>query len=214
MRPCWLWSQETRGSGDGPISRVLSRVVISLGCRLPGTSSDRPGSHSGSNRSDKAPCLILLPVGFTKPSRSPGPLVRSYRTVSPLPPGAQSSPRSAVYSLWHCPYPRGRWVLPTTVSLGARTFLHALWLVRAFDAATTRPTPTPPLPIIIRRCPLRSNPRGRPVWAGVWGQAPAYVGEPVPGASPPPGWLRCRTSRYARNVAALHRAGCQENSAG
>jgi hypothetical protein len=26
--------------------------------------------------------------------------------------------------------------------------------------------------------------------------------------------LRCRTSRYARNVAALHRAGCQENSAG
>ncbi len=34
-----------------------------------------------------APCLVLLLVGFTKPNRSPGPLVRSYRTVSPLPPG-------------------------------------------------------------------------------------------------------------------------------
>ena len=37
------------------------------------------------------------------------------------------------------------------------------WLVRAIDAATTRPTPTPPLPIIIRRCPLRSNPWGERV---------------------------------------------------
>jgi len=88
--------EKTRGSGDGPVSRVLSRVAISLGCRLPGTSSDRPGSHSGPDRPDKAPCLILLPVGFTKPNRSPGSLVRSYRTVSPLPPGTPKSPRSAV----------------------------------------------------------------------------------------------------------------------
>ena len=33
------------------------------------------------------PCLVLLPVGFTEPGRSPGLLVRSYRTVSPLPHG-------------------------------------------------------------------------------------------------------------------------------
>jgi len=31
---------------------------------------------------------------------------------------------SAVCFLWHFPDPRGRWVLPTTVSCGARTFLH------------------------------------------------------------------------------------------
>ena len=33
------------------------------------------------------PCLALLPMGFTKPDRSPGPLVSSYLTVSPLPAG-------------------------------------------------------------------------------------------------------------------------------
>jgi len=31
--------------------------------------------------------------------------------------------REAVYSLLHFPWPRGRWVLPITVSFGARTFL-------------------------------------------------------------------------------------------
>ena len=33
------------------------------------------------------PCLALLPMGFTEPDRSPGPLVSSYLTVSPLPAG-------------------------------------------------------------------------------------------------------------------------------
>ncbi len=33
------------------------------------------------------PCLALLPMGFTEPNRSPGPLVSSYLTVSPLPTG-------------------------------------------------------------------------------------------------------------------------------
>ena len=32
-----------------------------------------------------SPCLALLPVGFTEPTRSPGTLVVSYTTVSPLP---------------------------------------------------------------------------------------------------------------------------------
>ena len=32
------------------------------------------------------PYLVLLPVGFAKPGRSPGLLVSSYLTVSPLPP--------------------------------------------------------------------------------------------------------------------------------
>ena len=37
------------------------------------------------NRTDSAPCLALRRVGFTKPDESPRLLVRSYRTVSPLP---------------------------------------------------------------------------------------------------------------------------------
>ena len=37
-------------------------------------------------------CLALLPMGFTQPARSPEPLVRSYRTVSPLPPARPCGP--------------------------------------------------------------------------------------------------------------------------
>ena len=42
-----------------------------------------PGFPGG--RAAHIPCLALLLVGFTEPPRSPGALVRSYRTVSPLP---------------------------------------------------------------------------------------------------------------------------------
>jgi len=48
---------------------------------------------------DTAPCLILLPVGFTEPGRSPGLLVRSYRTVSPLPPGSRNFPIGGLFSV-------------------------------------------------------------------------------------------------------------------
>ena len=43
---------------------------------------DTGGDAAGSAH---APCLTLLPVGFTEPGRSPGLLVSSYLTVSPLP---------------------------------------------------------------------------------------------------------------------------------
>ncbi len=76
---------------SGPISRVLSGVIISLGRRLPDVSSNLPGSHHGTDRPateaslGTAPCLVLLPMGFAEPSRSPGLLVSSYLTVSTLP---------------------------------------------------------------------------------------------------------------------------------
>jgi hypothetical protein len=47
-----------------------------------------PEARTG--RSQTLPYLVLHRVGFTKLPRSPGELVRSYRTVSPLP-GALSS---------------------------------------------------------------------------------------------------------------------------
>jgi hypothetical protein len=61
--------------------------------RLPGASSSRPGSGYGASRPAAFPwertssCLALLRVGFAEPDRSPGLLVSSYLTVSPLPPG-------------------------------------------------------------------------------------------------------------------------------
>ena len=50
----------------------------------PGVSTDGPSS----------PCLALLPVGFAEPPGSPRVLVRSYRTVSPLPVRGRSGDRS------------------------------------------------------------------------------------------------------------------------
>ena len=49
--------------------------------------SGLPGepSLSGGGRAAHFPRLALLRVGFTEPAGSPPPLVRSYRTLSPLP---------------------------------------------------------------------------------------------------------------------------------
>jgi hypothetical protein len=59
----------------------------------------------------KPPFLTLLRVGFTEPPESPRALVRSYRTLSPLPP-----PKTvAVCSLWHCPAGHPGSALPTTL---------------------------------------------------------------------------------------------------
>ncbi len=72
------------------VSRILYRRVspsaatIHLGAPLPAPSSGLPESSGG--QPSNASCLTLLPVGFTEPFRSPGTLVVSYTTVSPLPP--------------------------------------------------------------------------------------------------------------------------------
>src|ERR1700678_1847020 len=50
---------------------------------LSGLPGDAPPSRSG--RATRLPRLALLRVGFTEPIGSPRSLVRSYRTVSPLP---------------------------------------------------------------------------------------------------------------------------------
>jgi hypothetical protein len=62
--------------------------------------------------------LALLRVGFAEPSRSPGMLVRSYRTVSPLLPR-----KVAVCFLWH--FPASHLGLPLAITLlcEVRTFL-------------------------------------------------------------------------------------------
>jgi hypothetical protein len=98
---------------SGSISRVLSRhaqlarrvTAIYLGNRLPDTSCGRPGSLGGPDKSavpsrELSPCLALLRVGFAEPAGSPRPLVRSYRTVSPLPVPRQAMPEGAIGGLF------------------------------------------------------------------------------------------------------------------
>src|SRR6185312_6978067 len=121
------------------VRRVLSpdavargrEAAIHLDVPLPARSSDLPARSGGPP--SNACCLVLLQVGFTEPHRSPGTLVVSYTTVSPLPElSFRRAP--AVCSLWHCPAGHPGWVLPTTLPCGARTFLGA-----ASCPAATRP---------------------------------------------------------------------------
>ena len=100
------------GRTSWSVSRILctgrltaSRpAVIHLGLPSPAGSSGLPAGigRATLDRLRSAPkparLLALLQVGFTEPSRSPGTLVVSYTTVSPLP-----RPRGAVCFLWHCP---------------------------------------------------------------------------------------------------------------
>src|SRR3954454_19360373 len=125
--------QVRRGARDEPACRpgsvpgrlAASRsAAIHLGLPLPTASCGLPASSGGPPSNARARSellfLTLLQVGFTKPFRSPGTLVVSYTTVSPLP-TYRSAP--AVCSLWHFPAGHPGWVLPTTSPCGARTFL-------------------------------------------------------------------------------------------
>ncbi len=55
--------------GSRPVSRVLSRTAIHLGCVSPRTSSDLPGDSCG--HTNTPPYSVLLRVGFTLPQASP-----------------------------------------------------------------------------------------------------------------------------------------------
>ena len=112
-----------------PRGRPFPEELPAVGCGLPGSSGGQPSN---------APCLALLRVGFTEPRRSPGALVVSYTTVSPLPPPLAAG--RAVCSLWHCPAGHPGWALPTTLPCGVRTFLGGP--ARASDAAA-RPARPP-----------------------------------------------------------------------
>ena len=104
-------------------------------------------------------CLTLLPMGFTQPTQLPESLVRSYRTVSPLP--GKSLPTSPHNTLRKGCYSggllsaalalaaelvSGRSALPTTLLCGARTFLPPKFSLRP---ATIPPAPNVGLRILL-----------------------------------------------------------------
>ena len=108
---------------------ALRSATIHLGPPSPAGSSGLPADSDGppSNacaalRSFRLESLLtLLRVGFTEPPRSPGALVVSYTTVSPLP-----RSRGAVCFLWHCPAGHPGLPLATTLPCGVRTFLGSM----------------------------------------------------------------------------------------
>lgn len=98
LSPCW--------SGAAPAAPAAQRggrpSISAYRCRqtqaaYPQASGGQPSNAcAGANGS----LLALLRAGFTEPPRSPGVLMVSYTTVSPLPDGDD---RRAVCFLWHCP---------------------------------------------------------------------------------------------------------------
>ena len=79
-----------------PVSRILSRVTISL-CGVPGSSA---GHVNGA-------CFALHRTGFGEPAMSPRPLVGSYPTVSPLPASVALGRRSPFCSTFRRLSPPG-----------------------------------------------------------------------------------------------------------
>src|SRR5882724_10651189 len=107
--------------------------ISSRRCRRP------PATYPGrSKRVTPCPLLVLLQVGFAEPLRSPGALVRSYRTLSPLPACGLSRRAGGLLSV-ALSAGRPAWALPSTLPCGARTFLSPV----RDGAAVARPTARP-----------------------------------------------------------------------
>ena len=96
-------------------------------------------AYLGTSGGQPVPRLALLRVGFTEPAGSPRSLVRSYRTVSPLPVPVDRP--SAVCSLWHFPAGHPDWPLASTLPCGAPTFLDPARPVRRGHPADSPPAP-------------------------------------------------------------------------
>ena len=143
----------------GPVPHGAA-TIISLGRRLPGGSSDLPEGRNGPDQ----PCPLIWSCSrWGLPSQLVtkllvGPYIKERMfphhftlTLSPSEPRTQRSGVSgsdgdkAVYFLLHFPCPSfalpmtkgelGRWLLTTTASCGARTFLSPL-----AQTATVQPT--------------------------------------------------------------------------
>ena len=101
-----------------PISRVLSRTIIHLRYASPRTSSDLPGSTCGPHARPRPrtcrllPYLVLLRAGFAVPPSVATGAVRSYRTLSPLPPPLQGGWRFAFCCTFRGLAPPRRYLAP------------------------------------------------------------------------------------------------------
>ena len=92
----WNAGNGFRYGGSRPISRVLSRVIIPLGCTSPHTSSDLPESGAGHTIGF---LFGLAPGGVYPAVRVATNAVRSYRTFSPLPTRHSKVPTGGLFSV-------------------------------------------------------------------------------------------------------------------
>ena len=76
-------AEAARKPNSVPAGVTRRATIIHLDDGCPSPQATYPETRAGSPQA--FPYLVLHRVGFTKLPRSPGELVRSYRTVSPLP---------------------------------------------------------------------------------------------------------------------------------
>jgi hypothetical protein len=142
--------RRSRGGGHPSGTGVAAGLVRST--RGLGRASLR-GRVAATGTSPIRPCS-----GWGLPSRPvTRPLVRSYRTVSPLPSRLRGA---AVCSLWHCPAGCPDWPLASTLPCGGRTFL---------DPGGPGPRPPGRLPLPVKYA-TRTRPGGSILgaWVPSW----------------------------------------------
>jgi len=112
------------GRKPSSVPRLPGAAIIYLGPRLLEGTSGLPGSLGRAVLTPGFPgdasLCGLAPGGVFQALRSPGSLVGSYPTVSPLPLARRSS------FLWHSPWGRPLSRFGTALPCGARTFLPPL----------------------------------------------------------------------------------------
>ena len=133
-----------------PVSGILWAACLRLDARWPSICAAYPRVArrlaSSGGRAVRALCSALLRVGFTEPPGSPRTLVRSYRTVSPLPvTGRPAHRRSALCCT--CPSGHPDLALASTLPGGVPTFLDT-------DAVSDA-VPRPPGRLTIARVSVR-----------------------------------------------------------
>ena len=113
--------EKGRESADKPGSVEGQPFIWDARRRAP--QATYPGTRMGHALRPKplAPLFGLAPGGVYPATDVATSAVRSYRTISPLPPALNTG--SAVYFLWHFPWTHAPQVLPGTLPAGARTFL-------------------------------------------------------------------------------------------
>src|SRR5213082_2808312 len=131
-----------------PMGQALGRgwpFIWDVRCRTPratdpsGGAEGPPGSASQSQR--RLPLLLGLAPGGVYPAAAvAGGAVRSYRTISPLPPAAQGRNGFGGVFLWHFPWGRPRRALPGTVPPWSPDFPPSSQAFRPERRAAIRPS--------------------------------------------------------------------------
>ena len=132
-----------KGRKSRPVSRVLSRTVIHLGCKSPRSSSNLPRDRAGHA---SVPLFDLAPGGVYHATSVTSCAVRSYRTFSPLP--VTSDRRYIFCGTFRRLTPPRRYLAPCPMEPGLSSILSC------DKTATAQPTLSTPSVPHSHRCDL------------------------------------------------------------